>query len=167
MARPPDHLLDHEADGIREYDNPMPRWWIGLFVGTVIWSAIYLPATSSWSTQGRYEEEMTEAAARWPQAIGVGSGIDLAAFINNPAKIAEGKTVFEANCAACHGPDAKGKIGPDLTDPEWIHGGTPQQIQTTVTHGVVEKGMLAWGPVLGEEKIASVVAYVHGLGGGK
>jgi cytochrome c oxidase cbb3-type subunit 3 len=86
--------------------------------------------------------------------------------IIDAAHIAAGKAVFAANCVSCHGEKAEGKIGPSLTDTTWIHGGKVDEIQMLVFNGVAAKGMIAWGPILGPEKVADVTAYVHSLGGG-
>jgi cytochrome c oxidase cbb3-type subunit 3 len=79
--------------------------------------------------------------------------------------VAAGKAVFGQYCVACHGPEAAGLIGPNLTDHAWIHGGTPTAILQTVTAGVAAKGMPSWGPVLGPDKVENVVAFVLTLRG--
>ena len=79
---------------------------------------------------------------------------------HDPAVVATGEKIFKTNCIACHGPELKGGIGPNLTDATWIHGGLPTNLYTTVTTGVATKGMPTWGPVLGPARIAEVVAFV-------
>lgn len=71
-----------------------------------------------------------------------------------------GEQIFVQNCVACHGADMKGLVGPSLVDATWIHGGTLDDIKRTITNGVPDKGMVSWGPVLGEEKIGLVAQYV-------
>ncbi len=82
-------------------------------------------------------------------------------------RVAAGSALFAEHCVSCHMADATGGVGPNLTDSEWIHGGTPADINNTIFYGVTDKGMLAWGPILGAEDVASLAAYVHGLGGGQ
>jgi mono/diheme cytochrome c family protein len=75
--------------------------------------------------------------------------------------VPDGATIYATNCAACHGPEMKGLVGPNLTDDEWIHGSDLESIKATITNGVPEKGMTSWGPILGEEQIEIVARYVQ------
>ena len=84
----------------------------------------------------------------------------LATIAKDPATLAQGKDVFVSTCAPCHKPDGGGNIGPNLTDAYWIHGSKPTDIYRTVTEGVPAKGMPTWAPVLGEQRVEAVVAYV-------
>lgn len=157
-----DKVLGHadEADGIEEYDNPMPTWWLGLFAGTVMFGigyAVDYHFVSHRSQAGEYAAEVASA----PKAQ------EAATVAATPDAIAAGKEIFAANCVACHGADMHGGVGPDLTDATWIHGGKLEEIAHTITVGVPEKGMLTWGPILGPQKIGQVAAYVHGAGGGQ
>ncbi len=165
MAAPKDVLLPHSADGIQEYDNPMPAWWLGIFYFTIAFTIVFIPYLwgTGWTQEGQYEDEMAAAAEAYkvPESAVATAGGDAS------GDAAAGQATFASMCVACHGADAKGGIGPDLTDAEWIHGGTMSQIQQTVTDGVPAKGMLAWGPVIGAKKVADVSAYVHSLGGGQ
>ena len=77
-----------------------------------------------------------------------------------PAAIEAGEDVYKANCVACHGAELQGGIGPNLVDSTWIHGGKPDEIVATITNGVAAKGMPTWGPILGNEKIGEVAAYI-------
>jgi cytochrome c oxidase cbb3-type subunit 3 len=168
-----DRLLDHEYDGIREYDNPMPRWWIWLFWATILFAVLYwLNVPGIGSGRGRianYEREMAGAAAKFGArgpAPGRGpSDAQLSALSRDPAQRAHGRTVFETNCVPCHRADGGGVIGPDLTDDYWIHGGRPTQILHTITAGVLDKGMPAWGATLKPADLPAVAAYVMSLHG--
>ncbi len=160
MSKPErDQVLGHgdESDGIEEYDNPMPNWWVGLFYLTIIWAVGY---TAYYHFIGKRSyvkalaAQMAEAETRWPQST------QLATVEVTPAAIAAGEAVYQANCVACHGATLEGGIGPDLVDSTWIHGGTPAEIVATITHGVAAKGMPTWGPILGNEKIGEVAAYI-------
>ena len=157
-----DRILGHsaEADGIEEYDNPMPNWWLGLFYLTIIWAlgyAIDYHLVSHRSEAKGLQAEMAEAARRWPVQAAAAQATTLAL---TPEAVQAGEAIFKANCVACHGEDMKGKIGPDLLDTVWIHGGRPEDVLHTITVGVPEKGMITWGPILGPEKVAEVAAYV-------
>jgi cytochrome c oxidase cbb3-type subunit III len=155
-----DRILGHEdeADGIQEYDNPMPDWWLGLFWITIIWSAAYLVHyhfIANRSPQKALAAELAAAEARWP-----GQAPDAAVLVLTEASATAGEPVYRTNCVACHGADLKGGIGPSLLDDEWIHGGTPEEIHGIIVNGVPAKGMLAWGPILSAEQINQVTAYV-------
>ncbi len=155
--RDPDQLLGHadENDGIEEYDNPLPDWWLGLFLFTVVWAVGYTldyHVISDRSQTGVYANELAAAEAKWPKQE---ASADLSA-----ADLAEGKAIYDSNCLGCHGPELKGGIGPNLTDSEWIHGGSFDEVVTVITNGVLEKGMLAWGPILGPQRIGKVAGYV-------
>lgn len=157
-----DQVLGHadEADGIEEYDNRLPRWWVGLFLFTVAWSPIYLVHyhfVANRSQAREWQAEMDAAAARWPQR----SATEVAGMAVTPELLAEGEAVFKANCVACHGATMEGGIGPNLIDATWIHGGSREEILAVVTNGVTDKGMPPWGPILGPEKAFKVAAFVH------
>ena len=166
----PDHLLDHSYDGIQEFDNPMPRWWVYLFWATIIFSVAYwfnVPGVGI--GKGRisdYEREVAAAAetAEKLRASQPGGGVtspeQITALTKDAAAIALGKQVYGQNCAACHRADGGGQIGPNLTDDAWLHGGAIEQIQKTVADGVLEKGMPPWGKVLKPAQLDAVVAYV-------
>lgn len=170
-----DRLLGHAADndGIEEYDNSLPAWWLWLFYGTIIWAVWYAVDyhfLTKRSQAGDYEAEMAAAeaevvAARAAAPVPTGGAANPTGVIVPDAE--QGKAIYASTCVGCHGPELKGGVGPDLTDATWIHGGTLEQITHTVSVGVPEKGMLAWGPVLGAEKVAHVSAYIHAAGGGQ
>lgn len=152
-----DRVLGHadEADGIEEYDNKLPAWWLGIFYFTVIWGAAYAVHyhfIGHRSQAAEYDAEVAAANERWPVKE---LGVEL-----TPEAIAAGETVFTQNCVACHKADLTGGIGPSLVDATWIHGSAPKDIQKTVTEGVAAKGMPAWGPMLGPDKVAAVSAYI-------
>lgn len=153
-----------EADGIEEYDNALPTWWLGLFVGCVIWAAFYAVDYHfgrKRSQIGDYKDEMAAAALTWKEP-----DVKAWAPTGNPL-VDAGHDVYMTNCVGCHAANATSGVGPNLTDATWIHGGTLAAITRTVTEGVPAKGMLTWGPILGPEKVAQVSAYVHALGGGE
>ena len=154
-----DQVLGHaaESDGIEEYDNPMPNWWLGLFYLTILWAvgyAVHYHFIAHRSEAGTLAAEMADADKRWPRQAGA-TTVTL-----SKESIEAGEAVFKANCVPCHGAELTGGIGPSLVDTVWIHGGKPEEILHTITVGVPEKGMLTWGPILGPEKVAQVAAYV-------
>lgn len=170
-----DVLKDHEFDGIREYDNNLPRWWLGTFYLTVLFGIgywFYYHVTSMGPNQATEYNMAKEALAT--QSSQASGGDDnknsmtdesFVALSHDQDDVAEGKVVYDTNCMACHGPQAGGVIGPNLTDNFWIHGGKPTQIKKTIEAGVLDKGMLAWKGVLNDSQINNVVAYVMSLEG--
>ncbi|HEX6054145.1 MAG TPA: cbb3-type cytochrome c oxidase N-terminal domain-containing protein [Gemmatimonadaceae bacterium] len=169
-----DHLLEHNYDGIQEFDNPMPRWWVYIFWATIVFSVLYwLNVPGIGTGEGRianYESEMAAAAAaearlKAAQPPAGASGEQLTALTRDASVVALGKDVFAKNCAACHRADGGGQIGPNLTDDAWLHGGTIDDIQKVVRDGVLEKGMPPWGKVLKPDQLDAVTAYVFTLRG--
>jgi cytochrome c oxidase cbb3-type subunit 3 len=166
-----DRLLEHSYDGIQEYENPLPRWWVVLFWGTIVFSILYaLNVPGIGIGKGRiaeYEARLArhrELLARQARAGGP-SAEELAAAAVDPSVLASGAQLFAQNCAACHRADGGGLIGPNLTDDYWIHGGTLSEIRKTIDEGVLTKGMPAWGKVLQPPQITALAAYVYSLRG--
>lgn len=171
MATDPrqDHLLDHSYDGIQEYDNPLPRWWVWIFYATIVFAVVYaFDFTGNVKGPGRmaeYEAQLADAARRWPKASGPADATALSALATSPAALANGKTVFETTCSSCHRPDGGGLIGPNLTDEYWLHGETLVDVHRSIAEGVPEKGMPAWGKMLKPEQVDAVAVYVASLAG--
>ena len=166
-----DRVLDHEYDGIKEYDNPMPRWWLATLWGTVIFSVLYLlnlPVVGK--GPGRIAEYLADSAANAAlqsahDPIAQVTAEEILAAAADPARVAAGRAVFGTNCVACHLADGGGFIGPNLTDAFWIHGGAPLDVFRTIARGVPEKGMPTWSAVLPADQLVSVAAYVRTLQG--
>lgn len=169
-----DKLLDSNYDGIQEYDNDLPQWWVWLFIGTVIFGVIYVgyahfgPGQSS---AEQFTEEMNELAALRAQAASSAAHqvahetVDLALLAKDASVVARGKVTFEQKCSPCHGPQGQGLIGPNLTDDYWIHGGASADIVRTIEEGVVEKGMVSWKALLPHDELFAVAAYIWTLRG--
>jgi cytochrome c oxidase cbb3-type subunit 3 len=160
LSKDTDRILGHadESDGIEEYDNPLPDWWLGLMWFTIVWAVAYgvhYHFIANRSQEGHLAAEMQAAEVRWPS-----EGSAIAAFAITPEAVAAGEVIFKQNCVVCHGEELEGGIGAPLNDDEWIHGGEPEEVIRVITEGVPEKGMLSWGPILGPEKINQVAAYV-------
>lgn len=156
----------HVYDDIEEMDNHLPNWWLFILWTTIIfsfgyWFYYHASGTGPGSLEA-YKAEKAEAAeiARKIAASKPLSDEVLLALVQDPVALEQGKAQFTQQCASCHGQKGEGLIGPNLTDAFWLHGGKPMDIHKTVSDGVVAKGMPAWGPVLGAERVRSIVAYV-------
>lgn len=170
--------LDHDYDGIKELDNVLPPWWLWLFYGTIAWGVVYIVnvhVINIWpDTQKEYQLEMAEAKERVAAYLATQTNLvdeTNVTFTDDPTVIAEGRTLFQDFCTACHGADAAGSensVGPNLTDPYWIHGGGVKNIFHTIKYGVPEKGMIAWKAQLQPSEIRAITCYVmtrEGKGG--
>lgn len=164
-----DRLLEHEYDGIREYDNPMPRWWVLTFWATIIFSGAYLLDIGGIGTgDGRiaqYEADMARWRAAHPQGEGPVDVQALLALAADREALEDGGEIFGKNCAACHAADGGGLIGPNLTDDRWLHGGSIEAVHASIANGVLAKGMPAWGRILTAAQVDRVTAYVWSLQG--
>ena len=173
MAKVTDELLDHEYDGIREFDNPTPAWWNWLFFLSFLFSVVYFYHYHLGSGQGviaSYEKEMTEframEAKRDAEERASMSEEKLAALMNDKTALTEGQAVYQKFCVSCHAPQGQGLVGPNLTDEYWLHGDASLvAIRKVVAAGVDGKGMPGWGKVLSKEDLMKVVAYVGTLRG--
>lgn len=167
-----DELLEHEYDGIREYDNPMPKWWVWMFWGSFWFALFYFfhfhVGAKGTSVAQAYVDELKEAReAEAKMAMGDAvSEEGLAKLMANKPMMGDTQAVFKARCEQCHADKGQGLIGPNLTDDSWIHGkGTLMDIYKTVDEGVPAKGMPAWGRQLTPIELRKVVAYVGSLRG--
>lgn len=164
-----DRLLEHEYDGIKEYDNPLPKWWLWIFYVTIAFVPLYYVLPGRLGENGgnvaEYEADMAANKAAAPAPAPTISDDALLALAKDEEALEEGKEVYVKNCVACHGADGGGVIGPNLTDDAWIHGGTPGAIHNTLVVGVLTKGMPAWERLLKPEEIDNVTAYVISLQG--
>ena len=169
-----DHTMGHSFDGIEEYDNPLPRWWFWLFVGTLAFGAGYLvlyPGLGNWKgvlpgyedgwTQVKeWQREMDKADARFGPLYAKFAAMPVEDVAKDPQALQMGARLFASNCSVCHGSDAKGSYGfPNLTDKDWRWGGEPETIKASIMngrHGV----MPAWAEVIGEQGVADVAGFV-------
>lgn len=162
-----DRLMEHEYDGIREYDNPLPRWWTWIFWGSFVFSIGYFfhyhLSHNGDSVSETYVAELREARedeAR--RAIGdKPTEAGLAKLSTNPAMMEDTKALYGERCASCHADRGQGLIGPNLTDDYWIHGkGSLMEIYDVVSNGVPAKGMPAWSKQLTAIELQKLVAYI-------
>jgi cytochrome c oxidase cbb3-type subunit 3 len=143
-----DHLLDHSYDGIQEYDNPLPRWWLALFWATIIFTPLYIlyfHFGGGMLATERYDQEMIafyDKQAEQLLALGEISENNLVDLMADTSMMNGGKKLFQSKCATCHGMFGEGGIGPNLTDDYWLHGGQLMDVYKTVREGVPAKGML-------------------------
>ena len=164
-----DHLLDHAYDGIQEYDNPLPRWWLALFWATIIFTPLYIlyfHFGGGMLAKERYDQEMIafyDKQAEQLLALGEISEGTLVDLMADASMMNGGKKIFQAKCATCHGMFGEGGIGPNLADDYWIHGGQLMDVYATVRDGVTAKGMLAWERQLRPAELMAVSSYVGTL----
>lgn len=171
QAHVPDQVYDHDFDGIQEYDNRLPNWWLAILYGSIVFALGYWLVFHTFGIGKlpieRYELNM-QAAAEAELARLAESGLSdemLLAMSAMPERTTEGQQLFAQYCVVCHSRSGEGLVGPNLTDSYWIHGARPLDIHRTVTDGVPAKGMAAWGRQLGPKRVHAVVAYVLTLKG--
>lgn len=167
-----DKLLSSNYDGIQEFDNDLPGWWVKLFYLTVIGGiayAVYFHIYPGVHPVADLAQEMAslqqQRAAKEAVAPQESSEEQLLALTKDAAVVHEGQEVFNARCVACHGPNGQGLIGPNLTDKYWIHGAKLVDTRRVIVAGVLDKGMLAWKGVLTDSDIDAVVAYLGTIRG--
>lgn len=172
-SAPPSLLMDHAYDGIQEFDNPLPGWWKAIFVGCIVFAAMYgfYFHVANWgATPG---ERYTSALADYNDKKVMRDRAD-AANVNEAAlarnasdsKLVErGAAVFAVKCIGCHADQGRGQIGPNLTDTYQLHGTTRLDIYHTIHDGVSGTAMIAWGDQLSAAEVLDVAAYVSTLRG--
>ncbi len=165
-------LMDHEADGIRELDNLLPRWWVWLFYLTTIFAVFYFTyyhvlgkgdlQIAAYTKEAKAGDEIKQAAlAKFESSIATLTPI------KDGSTLGQGKEVFGKLCAPCHRPDGGGLVGPNLCDDYWIHGSNYVDNVKTIINGVPEKGMLTWRGILKPAEIQAVASYIYTLRGTK
>lgn len=166
-----DTLLESNYDGIQEYDNDLPRWWLNIFWLTTFYAIFYAVYVHG-GFRGTDEEILTteltrNAAVKQAQEAQAAKNRPvvteetLLELVSSSSHLKMGKEVYDKNCAACHMADGGGSIGPNLTDEYWIHGPTLMDHRNVVLKGVLEKGMVPWEGVLSDEEVNAVVVYIR------
>jgi cytochrome c oxidase cbb3-type subunit 3 len=184
----------HEWDGIQEFNNPLPRWWLWVFYACIVWAIWYSIAYPAWpglksatsgylgfSTRAQVAESIAEFETKLAPMNDKLAGVELASIADDTElrgyAVSAGAAVFKTWCAQCHGSGAAGAKGyPNLLDDDWLWGGTMEDIHTTITHGIRNTDdedarfsqMPAFGrdELLEKEQIAQVVNYVMSISAG-
>lgn len=170
----PGESVGHNFDGIEELDNPMPRWYFHLFVGTIVFSVGYLiafpglgnyPGLLGWTQVGRYETEMAKADAQYAPIYAGYAAIPVEELYREPEAMRMAQRLFANECSQCHGSDARGAFGfPDLTNDDWLWGADPASIRQSITHG--RAGIMTpFGAILNPRQVDAVVTHVQRLSG--
>lgn len=173
----------HEYDGIVEFDNPMPRWWVFMFWGTIVFGFLYVGAYGlgnfqgflkldvdgekvSWSSANQWKAEVQAFDKKIEPLYAEYSAVPVEELVNNPEALKSGQRLYKSNCSVCHGTNAKGALGfPNLTDNDWLYGGSPEQIKATITNG--RQGVMPSHEAIlgGDEGIKNMVQYVRSMSG--
>lgn len=164
--------LDHDFDGIKELNNPIPFWFNLLFYTTIAVAFVYLLVFHVFevgSLQGKeYETEMANAEISRQEYIKkAGNLIDenSVVLLTDKNKIHEGAEIFTSKCVVCHGEKGEGKVGPNLTDEYWLHGGDVKSIFKTIKYGVPSKGMVAWQNSMNGSQMQELASFILSLQG--
>ncbi|MDQ1266785.1 MAG: cytochrome c oxidase cbb3-type subunit [Bacteroidota bacterium] len=173
MAKAEDKILEHNYDGIKEYDNPLPPWWTYLFIITIIWSGLYIfyyeIAGIGSGSAGEYSQEIKDYQTRYASILSVEAGVNWNEpnfeLDNDINDLAMAKNLFIKNCVSCHGAEGQGGIGANLTDNYWIHGGGINNIAKIIALGVPEKGMITWKKTFKKKEIIALASYILSLNG--
>ncbi|MFT5442491.1 MAG: cytochrome c oxidase cbb3-type subunit 3 [Myxococcota bacterium] len=167
--------LQAEHDGIQELNNPLPAWWTWLFIGTIVYGVAYLvffpgmgsyAGTLGWTSQGQYDAEVDTANARYGPLFAMYAAQPIDILVDEPQAVEMGSRLFQNHCATCHGSDARGAKGyPNLTDNDWLYGGTPDTIIATITNGRIGNMPAMEAVVGGDLGVKALAQYVLSLSG--
>jgi len=170
-----EQTMGHSFDGIEEYDNPLPKWWFMLFIGTIVFSIGYLilyPGLGNWKgvlpgyeggwTQDKqWQHEVDKAQAEYGPIFAKYAAMPIVDVAKDPQALKMGGRMFATYCSICHGSDAKGAVGfPNLADNIWRWGGSPEEIQVSILNGR-QAVMPAWGSILGDAGVKNVAAFIR------
>ena len=172
--RESENKTGHVYDGIEEYDNPLPAWWFYMFLITIVWGVGYLivypgmgnfPGVIGWTQVGQHDAEVAKADEKFREMRDKYLALPIEEIAKDPVVKKMGQRMFGNNCAQCHGADAKGRYGfPNLTDGDWIFGGTPEAIKISIAQGR-QAAMPGWGAVIGDAGVEEVTDYVLSING--
>ena len=164
----------HRWDGdLREYNNPLPRWWLSLFWVTAVFMVVYLllypglgnfAGFGGWTQATQYDAEVANAEQRFGNVYAAFANTATTELAGNPDALRLGRSIFLNRCATCHGSDGGGAKGfPNLTDAAWLYGGAPETIEQTITNG--RTGVMpALGAAVGEQGVTELIAYIRSIG---
>ncbi len=169
-----EQTMGHEFDGIEEYDNPLPKWWMYMFLATIVFGLVYyllypglgtFKGLLGWTSANQWEKEVDTAKQQFGPLYAELAARPVEDLARDEKALKMGQRLFANNCAVCHGSAARGNIGfPNLTDHDWLYGGTPDKIKETLVNGRMAM-MPAWGAILGEDGVQQVAHFVRGLSG--
>jgi cytochrome c oxidase cbb3-type subunit 3 len=165
------HVWDND---LREYNNPLPKWWLWLFYITIAFGLLYLvlypglgniAGVKGWTQAGQYQQERAAVEARAAQLLAPLAVLPVAELVNNEQAMSTAHNLFQQNCAQCHGSDGGGALGfPNLRDADWQWGSDADSVVATIVGGRVA-AMPGWAAVIGEPGVEEAVAYVQTLSG--
>ena len=165
-------IMPQSYDGIVELDNPTPPWFMFLFYSTILFALVYgfyyHVYTDAHMQENEYRLEL--AIAKKERAIFMKKfansvNEDNVSLLRSKEDLVHGAKIYKSNCIACHGEIGQGGVGPNLTDPYWIHGGKIKDLFKTISEGVPEKGMIAWQKTLNPLQIQLVSSYIISMQG--
>lgn len=167
-----DEDMGHDYDGIRELNNPTPPWWRWSFYFSVVFAVVYMWRFQiAHSAPSQLEElaiaETAAAEAKEEYLKNAANNIDEnnVTLLAGADDIASGQKLFSSNCAPCHGPQAQGVVGPNLTDDYWLHGGSVKAVFTTIKYGIPDKGMKSWKDDFSPKQLAELASYIKSIHG--
>ena len=166
--------LGHDYDGIRELDNQLPPWWLYGFYICIVFAGVYLYRAHVSHTAPSSEQEYVASIAKadadkeaYLKKAANKVDENSVVLLTDAAQLSEGKKLFGSACAACHGPEGQGIVGPNLTDDYWLHKGSVKDIFKTIKYGVPEKGMKSWEADFSPTQLAELASYIKLLHGTK
>jgi cytochrome c oxidase cbb3-type subunit 3 len=165
-----DETIVSEHDGIQEFDNQLPRWWVLLFKFSIVFAVIYMLWFHVFGFgKGqieRYQDTVLKAQqAEEARMARMKNSMDFSVPSTEASVLAEGNEIFLSNCASCHHTSGRGLIGPNLTDAYWIHGAEFDDSMNIIAKGVLEKGMQAWETLLSLRQRHAVASYIYSIRG--
>ncbi len=169
-----DETTGHEWDGIEELDNPLPFWWVGMFVVSIVFAIGYLifypglgnfTGAGGWTSAGEHDRAAARHEQRFAPLYAELGAMQAEALVEDRMSMQVGRRLFLNHCATCHGSSAQGTRGfPDLTDDEWIWGGEFAAIKSSIANGRTAM-MAPWQSALGDDGVRNVAHYVRRLSG--
>ncbi len=166
-----DPLLNHEYDGIREYDNPTPGWWHMIFFGTILFAIFYVVfwhfSPMGWNVYDKLAADQSRALEATFGDMGELTGDEqtIMRYATDEKWLTAAAAWFAGKCISCHGANGEGVVGPNLTDDYFINIKTPEDIYKMISEGAVAKGMPAWGKQMHPNKVVLLASYVASLRG--
>ncbi|KZY76612.1 cytochrome C oxidase Cbb3, partial [Oleiphilus sp. HI0068] len=168
--------MPHAFDGIEEYDNPLPKWWFHMFIGSVVFAfayALLYPTLGNfqgflgWSSTGQWEAEVAEADEKYTPIFKAYAAKPIEELAKDAEAMKVGQRLFANNCSVCHGSTGRGALGfPNLTDHDWLYGGSPDAIKTTLLYGrngqMPAKGL---NPAMSKTDIQNMTHYLLSFSG--